>query len=58
MMPKPFGIWGLLDQDLRTLPGYRGSAVDKAEAKRLLASAGYGPGKPLKVEMVTRTISI
>jgi peptide/nickel transport system substrate-binding protein len=58
MMPKPFGIWGLADQDLRTLPGYRGSAVDKAEAKRLLASAGYGPGKPLKVEMVTRTIPI
>jgi peptide/nickel transport system substrate-binding protein len=58
MMPKPFGIWGLPDPDLRTLPGYRGSAQDKAEAKRLLASAGYGPGKPLHVEMVTRSISI
>ena len=58
MMPKPFGIWGLPDQDLRMLPGYRGSAQDKAEAKKLLASAGYGPGKPLKVEMVTRTIPI
>ena len=58
MMPKPFGIWGLPEQDLRTLPGYRDPALDKAEAKRLLASAGYGPGKPLRVEMVTRTISI
>jgi peptide/nickel transport system substrate-binding protein len=58
MMPKPFGIWGLPEQDLRTLPGYRDPAQDKAEAKRLLASAGYGPGKPLRVEMVTRTISI
>jgi len=58
MMPKPFGIWGLPDQDFKTLPGYRGSAVDKAEAKRLLGSAGYGPGKPLKVELVTRTIPI
>jgi peptide/nickel transport system substrate-binding protein len=58
MMPKPFGIWGLPEQDFKTLPGYRGSVADKAEAKRLLASAGYGPGKPLRVEMVTRTISI
>src|SRR5438477_7315228 len=41
MMPKPFGIWGLPDQDLRMLPGYRGPAQDKAEAKKLLASAGY-----------------
>jgi peptide/nickel transport system substrate-binding protein len=59
LMPKPLGIWGLSDPELRTLPGYRGSAVDKAEARRLLASAGHGPGgKPLKVEMVTRTLSI
>ena len=58
MMPKPFGIWGLPDQDLRALPGYRGSAQDKAEAKGLLAAAGYGPGKPLHLEMVTRSISI
>jgi len=57
-MPKPYGAWGLLDKDLRTLPGYRGSATDKAEAKRLLAAAGYGPGKPLHVEMVTRTSPI
>ena len=59
LMPKPLGIWGLSDPELRTLPGYRGSAVDKAEAKRLLASAGFGPGgKPVKVELSTRTLSI
>ena len=58
LMPPPFGAWGLLDKDLRTLPGYRSPAEDKAEAKRLLAAAGFGPGKPLRVEMVTRTSPI
>src|SRR5262249_38625748 len=31
-VPRPFGAWGLLDRDLRALPGFRGSAVDKPEA--------------------------
>ena len=57
LMPRPLGFWGLVDQDLKALPGYRGAA-DKAEAKRLLAAAGYGSGKPLRFELVTRTIPI
>ncbi len=58
LMPKPLGFWGLAGDDLKALPGYRSAAVDKAEAKRLLAAAGYGPGKPLRFEMVTRTLPI
>src|SRR5882724_4398096 len=58
LMPKPMGFWGLGEPDLRNLAGYREPARDKAEAKRLLAEAGYGPGKPLRLEMVTRTSPI
>jgi peptide/nickel transport system substrate-binding protein len=58
LMPRPFGSWGLPDKDLKATPGYRSAAQDKAEAKRLLAAAGYGPGKPLRVEMVTRNLSV
>src|SRR5437879_8554163 len=57
-MPKPWGSWGLLDKDLQALPGYRDPAVDKAEAKRLLAQAGAGPAKPLRLELTTRAIAI
>jgi len=58
LMPKPLGFWGLPEPDLRVLAGYRDPARDKAEAKGLLAAAGYGPGKPLRVELVTRTLPI
>jgi peptide/nickel transport system substrate-binding protein len=58
LMPRPAGAWGLLEKELRTLPGYRGSARDKAEAKQILAQAGFGPGKPLRLELVTRAFAI
>jgi peptide/nickel transport system substrate-binding protein len=58
MAPRPHGVWGLLDKDLLALPGYGKPADEKATARKLLAEAGYGPHKPLKVEMVTRAIAI
>jgi peptide/nickel transport system substrate-binding protein len=58
LMPKPLGFWGLPEPELRTLAGYRDPAQDKAEAKRLLAGAGHGPDKPLRVDLVTRTLPI
>jgi peptide/nickel transport system substrate-binding protein len=58
MMPKPYGVWGLLDRDFAALPGYGKPADMKEHAKKLMAEAGYGPGKPLHVEMVTRAIAV
>ena len=58
MMPKPFGIWGMAEKDLLTLPGYGKPDEMKARAKKLLAEAGITPEKPLKVEMGTRAIAI
>jgi peptide/nickel transport system substrate-binding protein len=58
MMPKPYGVWGLLERDLATVPGYGKPIEMKEHAKKLLAEVGYGPGKPLRVEMVTRAIAV
>ena len=58
MLPRPFGIWGVSDKDLLTLPGYGKADEMKARAKKLLAEAGITPDKPLKVEMGTRAIAI
>ncbi len=58
LAPKPYGAWGLLETDLQALPGYGKPADEKAKARKLLADAGYSPQSPLRVEMVTRNISI
>jgi peptide/nickel transport system substrate-binding protein len=57
MLPKPYGFWGLGDRELATLPGYGASADNKAQARKVLAAAGYGPQNPLRVEMATRAIA-
>ncbi|HZS32187.1 MAG TPA: ABC transporter substrate-binding protein [Methylomirabilota bacterium] len=58
MAPKPYGVWGLLEKDLDALPGYGKPAGEKAQARKLLAEAGFTPDKPLRVEVSTRAIAI
>jgi len=54
MLPRPYGVWGLLERDLSALPGFGNPGDEKAKARALLTEAGFGPGNPLKIEMLTR----
>jgi peptide/nickel transport system substrate-binding protein len=54
MAPKPHGVWGLLESEVRALPGLGRPADEKARARTLLAEAGFGGGSPLKLELQTR----
>jgi peptide/nickel transport system substrate-binding protein len=53
-LPPPYNPWGLPAQELSKMPGYGDPAKDKAQARKLLAEEGYGPGNPLKVIVSTR----
>jgi len=56
MIPQPHGHWGLTPEQLDTLPGYGDAEKNKAEARKILAEEGYGPDKPLKVVVSTRSV--
>ena len=56
MVPRPYGVWGMLETDLRAVPGYGPAADEKAAARKLLGEAGFTPGSPLRLEMVTRNL--
>jgi ABC-type transport system substrate-binding protein len=56
MMPSPYGVWGMLESNLRSLPGYGEPGREQAKARTLLADAGFGPSKPLKVEVLSRRL--
>src|SRR4029434_8573366 len=43
MVPKPYGVWGLLEKDLLALPGYGKADEMKTRARKLLAEAGITP---------------
>lgn len=57
MLPKPYGVWGLPEQQQTKLPGFGDITQDRAEAVKLLSEAGYGSGKPLKVTISTRAVA-
>jgi peptide/nickel transport system substrate-binding protein len=58
MLPRPWGVWGLSLVDLAGLPGSGDPVKQKAEARRLLAEAGYGPERPFRLVVSTRAIAL
>jgi peptide/nickel transport system substrate-binding protein len=58
MLPRPAGVWGLPAAEIAKLPGMGDAAKQKAEAKKLLAEAGFGPSNPLKLTVSTRAVAI
>jgi peptide/nickel transport system substrate-binding protein len=58
MQPRPTGIWGLPTAEVSKLPGMGDPTKQKAEAKKLLAEAGYGPSHPMKLTVSTRALAI
>jgi peptide/nickel transport system substrate-binding protein len=57
MLPRPWGVWGLGTEELAGLPGSGDPAKQKTDARQLLAEAGFGPGKPLRMTVSTRAIA-
>jgi peptide/nickel transport system substrate-binding protein len=58
MQPKPWGVWGLSTKDLAALPGSGDPAKQRAQARQLLAEAGYGPSHPLNITVSTRALAL
>lgn len=58
MLPKPAGVWGLPPAEVAKLPGMGDPAKQKAEARKLLAAAGFGPSNPLELTVSTRALAI
>ena len=58
MQPRPTGIWGLPQAEVGKLAGMGDAAKQKAEAKKLLAEAGYSAANPMKLTVSTRALAI
>jgi peptide/nickel transport system substrate-binding protein len=59
MMSEPEGSWGMPPEVVAALPGYGGDVeANRAEARKIMESLGYGPSNPLKVKVATRNIPL
>lgn len=56
LLPKPYGLWGLAEKDLRALPGGGSASDEKSAARRLLTEAGFSDRAPLRLRMLTRAL--
>ena len=57
MQPPPEGVWGMPTAMLADLPGYGPDPeANRVEARKIMASLGYGPDKRLKLKVSARNI--
>jgi peptide/nickel transport system substrate-binding protein len=58
MQPLAEGLWGMPPEVLATLPGYDPDiAKNRAEARKIMETLGYGPDKHLAVAVSTRNVA-
>src|SRR5215831_15970680 len=57
MQPPPEGLWGMPPDVLKTLPGYDPDIQNnRAEARPLMRTLGYGPDDRLKIKLSVRDL--
>jgi peptide/nickel transport system substrate-binding protein len=57
MLPPPAGVWGMPANFLATVPGYSPDvAKNRAAAREIMTSLGYGPDKRLAIKVAARNI--
>ena len=57
LQPRPGGLWGLPPERLRALPGFSPDvAKNRAEARQIMESLGFGPKNRLKLKVTTRDL--
>ena len=55
MLAPPEGIWGMPPEVVQKLPGYNPDvAASRAESRKIMEAAGYGPANKLKLKVTTR----
>jgi peptide/nickel transport system substrate-binding protein len=57
LQPRPGGLWAMPPDQLRALPGYDPDvAKNRAEARQIMQSLGYGPNNRLQLKVTTRDL--
>jgi peptide/nickel transport system substrate-binding protein len=59
LQPPPGGLWGLLPDEVKKLPGYGPDIeANRAEGRRIMQQLGYGPDKHLDIKVTTRNVQL
>jgi peptide/nickel transport system substrate-binding protein len=59
LLAPPEGIWGMPPEVVNKLPGYNPDvATNRAESRKIMEAAGYGPNNKLKLKVTTRNLSV